>query len=150
MAKVTISLPDNTQIVIEAEEAELLRDVVGMALRGGHGIVPPSANHSAHNENGVAEKGTGVASDFIRHEDSAAPGPPPQPAVNGGRHEDSAAPGPLPQPAANGGRHEDSAAPGPLPQLAANGGRPEDSAVPASPLPSIRRQRWPPRGLSAS
>jgi hypothetical protein len=134
MAKVTISLPDNTQIVIEAEEAELLRDVVGMALRGGHGIMPPSANHSAHNENGVAEKGTDVASDFIRPEDSAAAGPLPQPAANGGRHEDSAAASPLPQSAANGGRHEDSAATGPLPQSAANGGRHEDSAA-ASPLP---------------
>ena len=134
MAKVTISLPDNTQIVIEAEEAELLRDVVGMALRGGHGIMPPSANHSAHNENGVAEKGTDVASDFIRPEDSAAASSLPQPAANGGRHEDSAAVSPLPQPAANGGRHEDSAAASPLPQPAANGGRHEDSAAPG-PLP---------------
>ena len=33
MVKVSISLPNNTQITFESEESEVLREIVGMALR---------------------------------------------------------------------------------------------------------------------
>ncbi len=33
MVKVSISLPNNTQITFESDEAEVLREVVAMALR---------------------------------------------------------------------------------------------------------------------
>ncbi len=75
MAKVSISLPDNTQIVVEAEEAELLRDVVGMALRESPRV------QSSINSNGTAEKGRLPA---------AEASPPPNP--NAGRPRSTSTP----------------------------------------------------------
>ncbi len=61
MGRVSITLPDNTQITLETEETELLQQVVGMALRDlPRGSTPPGQDAPALTSNGTAEKSTGV------------------------------------------------------------------------------------------
>ena len=61
MVKVSISLPNNTQIVLETEEAELLHDVVRIALRDlPRYLMQPVQDTPPRVSNGTAEKGTDV------------------------------------------------------------------------------------------
>ena len=61
MGRVSITLPDNTQITLETEDTELLQQVVGMALRDlPRGSTPPGQDAPALTSNGTAEKSTGV------------------------------------------------------------------------------------------
>ena len=59
MVKVSISLPNNAQITFESEEAEVLREIVGMALRD----LPRELMQSPSPETvgGATEKSTSVA-----------------------------------------------------------------------------------------
>jgi hypothetical protein len=59
MVKVSISLPNNAQITFESEEAEVLREIVGMALRD----LPRELmqSHSPVTADSSTEKGTAVA-----------------------------------------------------------------------------------------
>ncbi len=61
MAKLSISLPNNTQITLESEEAEVVHDALGMVLRGLPTEAAPEsvpAPQAANGENGAVEKGT--------------------------------------------------------------------------------------------
>lgn len=62
MVKVSISLPNNTQITLESEESEVLHEVVGMVLRDLPRDLmqsPPGSN--GQEQNGSAQKGSSVA-----------------------------------------------------------------------------------------
>ena len=71
MVKVSISLPNNTQITFESEEAEVLHEVVSMALRD----LPRDLMQSQPSvaATGPAEKSTGVAASALPA--AAATGP---------------------------------------------------------------------------
>ncbi len=69
MVKVSISLPNNTQITLETEESEVLHEVVGMALRDlPRDLMQPSTDSNDSEQNGSAKKGinvTAVVSDGV-------------------------------------------------------------------------------------
>ena len=115
MAKISISLPDNTQIVVETDGAELLREVLEMALRGvadgtvqsfqddsaapaGSAQANPAPagsiqTNSVHTESVAAEKGTGVTPTINRPADPAD-GAPPEPTVEEARPQAASPPQP--------------------------------------------------------
>lgn len=68
MVKVSISLPNNTQITLESEESEVLHEVVGLVLRDLPRDLmqgPSGENGHAENaagQNGAEQKGSSVAS----------------------------------------------------------------------------------------
>ena len=81
MAKLSISLPNNTQITLEAEEAELVHEVIGMVLSGIPADLVPSgvpAPHSVNGHSDVEEKST----DTLDHQPEA-PGAVAAPQQNG-------------------------------------------------------------------
>ena len=61
MVKVSISLPNNTQITFESDEAEVLREVVSMALRDLPRDLMQTAADGDQSASSAAEKSTGVA-----------------------------------------------------------------------------------------
>ena len=60
MVRVSITLPNNTKITVESEDAEVLHEVVGIALRDLPRDLMQSSYDSAPPPNGTAEKGTSV------------------------------------------------------------------------------------------
>ena len=74
MVKVSISLPNNAQITFESEEAEVLREIVGMALRD----LPRELMQSPSPETvgGATEKSTSVATTALSAAVTAEPAPP--------------------------------------------------------------------------
>ena len=74
MVKVSISLPNNAQITFESEEAEVLREIVGIALRD----LPRELMQSPSPETvgGATEKSTSVATTALSGAVTAEPAPP--------------------------------------------------------------------------
>jgi hypothetical protein len=62
MVRVSITLPNNTKITVESEDAEVLHEVVGIALRDLPRDLMQSSYDSAPPPNGTAEKDTIVTS----------------------------------------------------------------------------------------
>ncbi len=60
MVRVSITLPNNTKITVESEDAEVLHEVVGIALRDLPRDLMQSSYGSAPSPNGTAEKDTSV------------------------------------------------------------------------------------------
>ena len=60
MVRVSITLPNNTKITVESEDAEVLHEVVGIALRDLPRDLMQSSYDSAPPSNGTAEKDTSV------------------------------------------------------------------------------------------
>ena len=60
MVRVSITLPNNTKITVESEDAEVLHEVVGIALRDLPRDLMQSSYDSAPPPNGTAEKDTSV------------------------------------------------------------------------------------------
>lgn len=78
MAKLSISLPNNAQITLESEEAELVHDVLGMVLSGMPldsmtGSVPPAPAANGHSD--AVEKSTGT---LAQQTETGDPSPAPQ------------------------------------------------------------------------
>ena len=71
MVKVSISLPNNTQITFESEEAEVLREVVSMALRDLPRDLMRAPADAGEPVDAAAEKSTGPAA-------ASPPGPSPR------------------------------------------------------------------------
>ena len=72
MVKLSISLPNNTQITLESEESEVVQDVLGMVLRGlplDTMFVSVQESDPDHEENGAGEKSMGATTE--RAEQSA-------------------------------------------------------------------------------
>lgn len=62
MVKVSISLPNNTQITFESEESEVLHEVVGMVLRDlPRDLMGPPSDSGGNMAAATAEKSTAVA-----------------------------------------------------------------------------------------
>ena len=62
MVKVSISLPNNAQITFESEESEVLREIVGMALRDlPRELMQSPASSTSDVTGGATEKGTSAA-----------------------------------------------------------------------------------------
>ncbi len=100
MVKVSISLPNNTQITFESDEAEVLREIVSMALRDlPRDLMQASAPGNESTANESAEKSTSVAGSAL----SAAAPPPepkPEPDIAPAIEAPAAEPAPEPAPAA--------------------------------------------------
>ena len=80
MVKVSISLPNNTQITFESDEAEVLREVVAMALRDlPRDLMQAPATDDKQPASAPAEKSTSVAASALPAA-SATPEPEPEPA----------------------------------------------------------------------
>ncbi len=105
MVKVSISLPNNTQITFESDEAEVLREIVSMALRdlprdlmqaptAGDG---QPANESPADES--AEKSTSVAGAALSAAAAPEPEPGPTPAPEPAPDDDSSVAEPAAAPA---------------------------------------------------
>ena len=62
MVRVSITLPNNTKITVESEDAEVLHEIVGLALRDLPRDLMQSSYDSAPPPNGTAEKDTIVTS----------------------------------------------------------------------------------------
>ena len=60
MVRVSITLPNNTKITVESEDAEVLHEVVGIALRDLPRDLMQSSYDSAPPPNGTVEKDTSV------------------------------------------------------------------------------------------
>ena len=60
MVRVSITLPNNTKITVESEDAEVLHEIVGLALRDLPRDLMQSSYDSAPPSNGTAEKDTSV------------------------------------------------------------------------------------------
>ena len=97
MVKVSISLPNNTQITFESDEAEVLREIVGMALRDLPRDLmraPTTGNEQPANES--AEKSTSVAGTSLSAATAAPePEPDPAPAIESPAVEPAPAPAPV-------------------------------------------------------
>ena len=77
MVKVSISLPNNAQITFESEESEVLREIVGMALRDlPRDLMQPGASDVT---NVATEKGTSVAATALSTATMSEPSPAPTP-----------------------------------------------------------------------
>ena len=62
MVKVSITLPNNSQITFESEESEVLHEVVGMVLRDlPRDLMQSSTGGNGLEQNGTAQKSTSVA-----------------------------------------------------------------------------------------
>ena len=62
MVKVSITLPNNSQITFESEESEVLHEVVGMVLRDlPRDLMQSSTGRNGLEQNGTAQKSTSVA-----------------------------------------------------------------------------------------
>jgi hypothetical protein len=81
MAKVSISLPNNAQITLEFEESEILREVVGLALRDlPRELMRPAPADENNTGNGATEKSTSVAASALAAATmTAEPEPPVEP-----------------------------------------------------------------------
>ena len=77
MVKVSISLPNNAQITFESEESEVLREIMGMALRDlPRDLMQPATSEAA----AVAtEKGTSTAATALSAAAMTEPSPAPAP-----------------------------------------------------------------------
>lgn len=76
MVKVSISLPNNAQITFESEESEVLREIVGMALRDlPRELMQSPASPSAEVTGGSTEKGTSVAATALSAATTTEPAP---------------------------------------------------------------------------
>ena len=98
MVKVSISLPNNTQITFESDEAEVLREIVSMALRDlPRDLMQAPATDGEQPASGPAEKSTSVAGSAF----SAAAEPEPElaPAIEPPAEVASSAPVPVAAPA---------------------------------------------------
>ena len=66
MVKVSISLPNNTQITFESEEAEVLHEVVGMVLRDlPRDLMQASSGGNGLEHNGSEQKSSSVAASAV-------------------------------------------------------------------------------------
>ena len=81
MVKVSISLPNNTQITFESEESEVLHEVVGMVLRDlPRDLMRSPADNGGNSAVATAEKSTAaVASDLSTATATPEPAPPVEP-----------------------------------------------------------------------
>lgn len=67
MVKLSISLPNTTQITLESEEAGVIHEVLGMVLSGMDLNAAPASVTAPHHEaggNGVVEKGTDAVEEY--------------------------------------------------------------------------------------
>lgn len=81
MVKVSISLPNNTQITFESDEPEVLREIVAMALRDlPRDLMGTPATSDGQPANTPAEKSTGIAGSALSAA-TATPEPEPAPAI---------------------------------------------------------------------
>ncbi|MBM11521.1 MAG: hypothetical protein CL759_05530 [Chloroflexi bacterium] len=117
MVKVSISLPNNTQITFESEEAEVLHEVVGMVLRDLPRELMGSQPAAGPNPASAEEKGTSVATSALAAAVATTPETP-----------QAEAPAPIPAPV------EDTPVPAPAQETPAttngNGTRQETVSVP--------------------
>lgn len=101
MVKVSISLPNNTQITFESDEAEVLREIVGMALRDlPRDLMRAEAAGNEQPGNEPAEKSTSIAG-FVSSDAADVPAPEPAlepdpaPAIGSPAVEPTATPAPV-------------------------------------------------------
>lgn len=144
MVKVSISLPNNAQITFESDEAEVLREVVSMALRDlPRDLMQAPPHDLGRTDAEPEEKSTSVAGSALSGA-TATPDPVPGPAVESPAVEPGAAPAPIPAqepsspPGGNGASNQETAAPEPepAPVMTSPAVTPAASPAPLPPKPS--------------